>query len=282
MSFKPDPDQLIWFITETSPGFTYELVRILLERGDYVIATSLHSDQILEDFPNAGEQLYAITLDLTDSMHINQVVSEVLYRFRRIDILVNNAGYELIGAVEEASDEEIEAIFEANVLGTLRMIRTILPCFRAQLSGHIINMSSIGGLVGLPGWGIYNSTQFAIEGFSEALAQEVDPLGIHVTLVEPAPSRANFSSDSLVHCTKKIVDYEASGGYVHKPLLERQSIDPVQLAEAILNVVLSDKPPLHLLLGTTAYELASAKLYELRNEFNTWRDVTLSSDFKSN
>lgn len=196
----------------------------------------------------------------------------------------DNTGYGLLGAVEEASDAEVVQVYETNVFGLLRVTRAVLPYMRKQRSGHIVNISSIGGLVGLAGWGIYNSTKFAIEGLSEALAKEVAPLGIHVTIVEPGPFRTDFLGSSLTTAAKKLSDYDQTAGRTRTGAIERhgkQAGDPALAADAIVQEVISEKPPLHLLLGNMAFEIANTKLDELRDEFSTWRDVTVSSDFKT-
>jgi len=199
-------------------------------------------------------------------------------------VLVNNAGYGIIGAVEEASDDEVARVHELNVFGLLRVTRAVLPHFRERRRGHVVNLSSIGGLVGLPGFGIYNATKFAVEGLSEALAAEVAPLGIGVTIVEPGPFRTDFLASSLVMTNKTLSDYAATAGKTRTGATERngnQPGDPVRAAEAIIQAVTSEHPPLHLLLGRFAYERATAKLETLRKEFEAWHDVTLGTDFKS-
>jgi NAD(P)-dependent dehydrogenase (short-subunit alcohol dehydrogenase family) len=184
--------------------------------------------------------------------------------------------------VEEASDAEIASVYETNVFGLLRVTHAVLPHFRERRSGHVVNLSSIGGLIGIPGFGIYNSTKFAVEGLSEALAAEVAPLGIRVTIVEPGPFRTNFLAGSLVLTGRTLADYDQTAGRTRAGAMERngnQPGDPVRAAEAIIQAVTSENPPLHLLLGKFAYEHATAKLDNLRKEFETWREVALSCDF---
>jgi len=191
---------------------------------------------------------------------------------------------EIDGAVEEASDAEVARVHELNVFGLLRVTRAVLPHFRERRSGHVVNLSSIGGLVGLPGFGIYNATKFAVEGLSEALATEVAPLGIGVTIVEPGPFRTDFLASSLAVTDKTLADYADTAGKTRAGATERngnQPGDPVRAAEAIIQAVTSEHPPLHLLLGRFAYERATAKLETLRKEFEAWRDVTLGADFKN-
>jgi NAD(P)-dependent dehydrogenase (short-subunit alcohol dehydrogenase family) len=274
--------QLVWMITGASQGFGQELVRAALQRGDSVIATSRNPQKVVTDFKEASDRLLAVAMDLRDPAQIAAAVKAALARFGRIDVLVNNAGHGLLGAVEEASDAEIASVYETNVFGLLRVTNAVLPYFREQRSGHVINLSSIGGLIGIPGFGIYNSTKFAVEGLSEALAKEVAPLGIRVTIVEPGPFRTNFLAGSLVTAGKTIGDYDQTSGRTRASAAERngnQPGDPVRAVEAIVKAVTAEYPPLHLLLGKFAYETATAKLDNLRKEFETWREVTLSSDF---
>ena len=272
----------VWMITGASQGFGHELVRATLQRGDSVIATSRNPQKVAAAFKEVSDRLLAVSMDLRDPVQIAAAVQAALSRFGGIDVLVNNAGHGLLGAVEEASDAEIAGVYETNVFGLLRVTRAVLPHFRERRNGHVVNLSSIGGLVGLPGFGIYDSTKFAVEGLSEALATEVAPLGIRVTIVEPGPFRTNFLGDSLAMTGKTLSDYDQTSGRTRSAATERngnQPGDPVRAAEAIIRAVTSEDPPLHLLLGKFAYEHATAKLDDLRKEFETWREVTLASDF---
>jgi NAD(P)-dependent dehydrogenase (short-subunit alcohol dehydrogenase family) len=272
----------VWFITGTSQGFGRELVRAALQRGDSVIATSRQPQAVSAAFPKAAEGLLTASMDLREPAQISSVVNNAVARFGRIDVLINNAGYGVTGAVEEASEKEISALYETNVFGLLRVTRAVLPHMRKQRSGHIVNLSSIGGLTGLPGWGIYNSTKFAVEGLSEALAAELAPLGIGVTIVEPGPFRTEFLGGSLVKTANTLPDYEATAGKTRTSAVERngrQQGDPASAADAIVQAVTSPHPPLHLLLGKFAYDRFNQKLDELRNEMAAWREVALGTDF---
>lgn len=275
---------LVWFITGTSQGFGRELVRAALQRGDSVVATSRNPQTVITAFPEAGDRLLAVTLDLRDEKNISATVEQAIAKFGRLDVLVNNAGHGLTGAVEEASDAEIMNVYETNVFGLLRLTRAVLPQLRKQKSGHVVNLSSIGGLVGLPGWGIYNSTKFAVEGLSEALAVEVAPLGIGVTIVEPGPFRTDFLGGSLAATAKVLPDYKETAGQTRAAASQRngkQPGDPALAADAIVKAVTSPKPPLHLILGSFAYERFQTKLDALKQEMETWREVTVGADFKN-
>jgi NAD(P)-dependent dehydrogenase (short-subunit alcohol dehydrogenase family) len=222
-------------------------------------------------------------MDLGDFDQIAGTVQAGLSRFGKIDVLVNNAGYGLIGAVEEADDDEITRVHEINVFGLLRVLRAVLPHFRERKSGHVVNLSSIGGLVGLPGFGIYNATKFAVEGISEALAAEVVPLGIKVTIVEPGPFRTEFLAGSLALAKNVIPDYDKTAGITRAGASTRngnQPGDPSRAAAAIIKAMTSENPPLHLLLGRLAYEQANKKINHLQNDIETWREVTLGADFE--
>jgi NAD(P)-dependent dehydrogenase (short-subunit alcohol dehydrogenase family) len=275
-------EQRVWFITGTSHGFGRELVRAVLERGDKVVATSRDPSQVASAFGETPERLLAVPLDLRDEGQITAKVAEAVRHFGRIDVLVNNAGHGLLGAVEESTDEEVRNVFETNVFGLLRVTRAVLPYLRKQRSGHIVNLSSIGGLAAWPGWGIYSATKFAVEGLSEALAMEVEPLGIHVTIVEPGPFRTGFLGTSLPVTRRIISDYDATAGRTRNWRNENdgaQQGDPARGAQAIVDTVTSANPPLHLLLGADAYDRAMQKLDLLRGEFEAWHDVAFSTDF---
>lgn len=281
---SPSTSHRVWFITGTSQGFGRELVRAAVQRGDSVVATSRNPQTVAAAFPNAADRLLAASMDLRDSGQISSVVRDAVERFGRIDILVNNAGYGVTGAVEEASEKEIAAVFETNVFGLLRVTRSVLPYMRKQRGGHIVNLSSIGGLTGLPGWGIYNCTKFAVEGLSEALADELAPLGIGVTIVEPGPFRTDFLGGSLVKTANTMPDYRATAGKTRASAMERngkQQGDPAAAADAIVQAVTSPHPPLHLLLGKFAYDRFNQKLEAMRHEMEMWQELGLSTDFKT-
>ena len=279
-----DSVKRVWLITGTSQGFGLELVRAALKRGDSVIATSRHPQKVTEAFKEAPDRLSAVAMDLGDAEQIQKVVNDAIARFGRIDVLINNAGHGIVGAVEEASDDDVKKVFETNVFGLLRVTRAVLPHMRGRRKGHIVNLSSIGGLVASPGFGIYNGTKFAVEGLSEALAQEVGPLGIGVTIVEPGPFRTDFLGGSMAYTEKRLEEYEATAGKARKYQETNngsQPGDPVRGAEAIVAVVCEQNPPLHLLLGKNAYERALKKVNDLKTDFERWRDITLATDFPS-
>jgi NAD(P)-dependent dehydrogenase (short-subunit alcohol dehydrogenase family) len=272
----------VWMITGTSQGFGRELVRAALDRGDRVVATSRDPQKVEAAFPESAEHLIAATMDLRDDKQIAGVIDAAVKRFGQIDVLINNAGHGLLGAVEEATETEIRNVFETNVFGLIRVTQAILPQMRKQRSGHIVNLSSIGGLIGIPGWGMYNATKFAVEGISEALSYELKPLGIGVTIVEPGPFRTDFLGGSLTFVESRIADYDDTAGKTRSYQKENdgaQAGDPVRGALAIVDAVTSEHPPLRLLLGAVALARATAKIEALRKEFEIWRDMTLATDF---
>ena len=235
----------VWFITGASRGFGAEIVEKPLADGHQVVATARNPQSITERFPDAGEALAAVAVDVTDEAQIAAAVEAGLSAFGRIDVVVNNAGRGLLGAVEEASDAAARAVYDANMFGSLNVIRAVLPTLRSQRSGHIINLSSIGGFTSSAGWGIYCSTKFAVEGFSEALHQEVAPLGIHVTIVEPGYFRTDFLDASSLETEANIIDdYAETAGATRAHAADvnhTQPGDPVKAAAAIVDLASSPR-----------------------------------------
>jgi NAD(P)-dependent dehydrogenase (short-subunit alcohol dehydrogenase family) len=270
----------IWLITGCSTGFGRELARILLRRG-HGVAVTARNPATLDEFATDANALVA-ALDVTVPAQILDVVRRTEAHFGRIDVLVNNAGYGYLSALEEGEDEEVRAMFETNLFGLANMTKAVLPGMRARRSGHVVNISSMGGLIGFPGIGYYNATKFAVEGLSEALAREAAPLGIRVTIVEPGPFRTDWAGRSLKTPKLAIADYAGSAGARRAAVQNysgTQQGDPVRGAEAIIQAVEAEEPPLHLLLGRPAYDMTGAKLKEFQAEMEKWREVTLGADF---
>jgi NAD(P)-dependent dehydrogenase (short-subunit alcohol dehydrogenase family) len=272
----------VWFITGASRGFGAEIVEKALADGHQVVATARNPRSITERFPDAGGALIAAAVDVTDEAQIAAAVEAGLSAFGRIDIVVNNAGRGLLGAVEEASDAAARAVYDANVFGSLNVIRAVLPTLRSQRSGHIINLSSIGGFRSSPGWGIYSSTKFAVEGFSEALHDEVAPLGIHVTIVEPGYFRTDFLDASSLETEANIIDdYAETAGVTRThagDVNHAQPGDPVKAAAAIVDLASAPEPPLRIQLGRDAFAGVAQKLEAVAQEQQAWRDVAVSTD----
>jgi NAD(P)-dependent dehydrogenase (short-subunit alcohol dehydrogenase family) len=270
----------VWLITGCSTGFGRELVRAVVIYGHRVVATA-RNPASLQEFAGNPSILVA-ALDVTKPSQITEVVTAAETHFGRIDVLINNAGYGYLSAVEEGEDDEVRAMFETNVFGLANVTKAVLPGMRARRRGHIVNISSMGGLVGFPGIGYYNATKFAVEGLSEALAKECAPLGIKVTIVEPGPFRTDWAGRSLKIPKTAIADYAETAGARREAIhgySGTQPGDPVRAAQAIIAAIEAPEPPLHLLLGRPAYEMVSAKFQEFGEELEQWKDVTLGTDF---
>ena len=272
----------VWFITGCSTGFGRELTRLLMARGNRVVITARNPAAIQDLAAEGGERALALALDVTDPGQITHSVEAALARFGRIDVLVNNAGYGYLSAVEEGKDADIRAMFETNVFGLAAMTRAVLPSMRAQRKGCILNVSSMGGFTGFPGVGYYNATKFAVEGLSEALAKEVEPLGIRVVIVEPGPFRTDWAGRSLKMPEHPIADYQETAVARRQRTHANsgtQPGDPVRGAQAMITAAEAEHPPLRLVLGRPALEAARAKLEALRRDFDAWEEVTLGADF---
>lgn len=271
----------VWFITGCSTGFGRELVsQLLLGRGQRVVATA-RNPAALEEF-GSHPAAFIAELDVTKADQITAVVARAESEFGRIDVLINNAGYGYLAAIEEGEEDEVRAMFETNVFGLVNVTKAVLPGMRARRGGHIVNISSMGGLIGFPGIGYYNATKFAVEGLSEALAKEVEPLGIRVTIVEPGPFRTDWAGRSLKTPMAPIADYTGTAGARREAIRAysgNQPGDPVRAATAMIEAVESPNPPLHLLLGKPAYDMLNEKLKTFAAEVAAWREVTLSADF---
>lgn len=274
--------QRVWFITGASTGFGRTLAEQTLRAGHRVIATARKPEQIANLGYHYSDRCLVLPLDVTNQDQIDSAVTQAFARFGRVDVLVNNAGYGLAGAIEEVSETEYMPMFETNVFGLLRVTRAFLPHLRKQRSGHILNLSSIGGLVASPGMGFYNATKFAVEGLSEALAAEVAPFGIRVTIIEPGPFRTDFLGRSGVVAKNRIADYDATAGNMRKYFAEndgKQRGDPHRAVRAMIQVVESPNPPLRLLLGASAFERLRSKLAGWEKEIGEWEQVSVGADF---
>jgi NAD(P)-dependent dehydrogenase (short-subunit alcohol dehydrogenase family) len=276
------PTPRVWFITGSSSGFGALLAHELLRRGERVIATARNASQ-LDDLPTLyPDTARVFTLDVTKPAEIESIARLAPTAFGHIDVLVNNAGYGVNGAIEEVSEAEFEPMFQTNIYGLIRTTQAFLPHFRQRRSGHIFNLSSIGGLIGGAGWGFYNVTKFAVEGFSEALAAELKPLGIHVTVVEPGPFRTDFLGRSGKLAAKELPEYKDTAGKARDYLRSqsgKQPGDPQKAVEAIITAADAPEPPLHLILGKIALTRFRDKLAQWEKEIAAWEPVTLGADF---
>ena len=273
----------VWFITGASRGFGLEIAREALSRGHQVVATARHPHSVLAALPDAGDQLLAVELDVHEPAQITAAVDAAVARFGRIDALVNNAGRGLVGAVEETSDAEARAAFDVNVFGLLDVTRAVLPHMRSQRSGLIVNLSSVGGFVAWPGWGVYCATKFAVEGLSEALGHELAPLGIKVTALEPGPFRTDFLDGTSLHmAATQIDDYTATGGSARTWAADNnqaQDGDPRKAATIIVDLAGRDDLPARIQLGANAINDVAQKIEVTARDQQRWKEIGLSADF---
>ena len=272
----------IWLITGISSGLGKALAESVMASGNFVIGTfrkQVQVDEFNEKYSNAA---YSVLLDITDEQNIEKTVSTIISRYGRIDVLVNNAGVGFVGAVEETSMNETRRVFEANVFGTLKLTQTVLPHMRKEKNGNIVQISSHGGIKAFAGFGIYNASKFALEGFSEALAQEVTPLGIKVSIVEPGPFRTKFAGDGLRMAHRVIDDYSETAGAFRMKLKGvdgKQEGDPIKASKAIIDLVDSENPSLRLPLGKVALMTIGMKLDSVRADLEANKEIARNAIF---
>jgi NAD(P)-dependent dehydrogenase (short-subunit alcohol dehydrogenase family) len=280
-NFMTEQRKPVWFITGCSTGFGRELARELLRRGKRVVVTARDKSKV-EDLATDGANSLALALDVTNPAQVRAAVQAAEQKFGTIDVLVNNAGYGYLAAIEEGEDAEIRAMFEVNVFGLADTIRVVLPGMRRAGQGHIVNITSVGGLVGNAASGYYAATKFAVEGLSEGLAKEVAPLGIKVLAVEPGPFRTDWAGRSLKQTANIIEAYDATAGARRRQISSysgQQPGDPVRAAQAIIDVVESPNPPGHLVLGKPGLNVVRQKLDTLQAEITAWEKTTLGADY---
>jgi len=272
----------VWFITGCSTGLGLELAKIAVAKGDKVVGTLRQESQIAGFEQIAPGQAKGVLLDVTDKDQVSSGVQQAIDAFGQIDVLVNNAGYGLMGSVEEVSDSEAKHQFEVNVFGVLNVLRKVLPIMRKQRSGHILNITSIAGLQGYPGVGIYNGSKFALEGIGEALAKEVAHLGIKVTNVEPGPFRTDWGGRSATYVKSEIEDYADSAAKNMEAISGvsgKQIGNPVKAGEAMYKLTELDKAPMHLLLGGPANQRAKQKFLDFIKEIDDYSHIGLPTDY---
>lgn len=277
-----DPASPIWLITGCSTGFGRELAKLVLGRGWRAVVTARNIDTVADLITDADDRALAVALDITNQAQIDAVVTDATARFGGIDVLVNNAGYGYQSSVEEGEEVEIRAQFDANVFGLFALTRAVLPVMRAARRGHIINVTSVAGLIGFPGSSYYAASKHAVEGWSDALLAEVEPLGIRVTCVEPGPFRTNWAGPSLKQTPNAIAEYADTAGARLKGTSEgsgTQAGDPVRAGEAMIAITQVAQPPRHLVLGEWGHEHVTAKLRERLVEIDSLREVALGADY---
>lgn len=272
----------VWFITGASRGLGALIAQAALADGNAVVAARRNVAAIIERLGESPE-LLPVALDVTDETQARAAVAAAIEKFGRIDVLVNNAGFGLLAAVEESSDADARRMYDTNVFGLLNVTRAVLPVMRKQRSGHVMNMSSIGGYRAAAGFGVYSSTKFAVEGITEALHAELKPLGIHATVVEPGYFRTDFLDVSSLVVGKKIIDdYDETSGSVRRLAVgmnHNQPGDPEKLATALVRLADAQTPPLRLPLGSDTLKAISEKSAYVMAETETWKALSASTDF---
>lgn len=275
-------EKKVWFITGCSTGFGRAFAEAALAAGYSVAVTARNEKDVADIITAYPDTSISIPLDVTNEQQIKKAIHTAIHHFGKIDVLINNAGIGYFGSVEESEEAEIRRMMEINFFGLSNLTREVLPLMRSQKSGHIINVASIGGFTTFPALGYYHATKYAVVGLSETLAKEVNQLGIKVTIVAPGGFRTDWAGRSANETKGTIADYNTTSEAIKSWLRSvdgKQAGDPVKAAEAIIKVVESENPPLHLLLGTDAMELARKKLEELSIDFNNWESTTINVNF---
>ena len=276
----------VWFITGASKGLGLALTKKLLAQGFGVAATSRNKQSLTKRIGEENEKFLPIEMDLTNNENVNIAIETTISHFGRIDVVVNNAGYSQIGTLEELSTDEVENNFKVNVFGSLNVIRNVAPYLRKQQSGHIFNISSIGGYTGnFAGFGIYCSTKFAVAGFTEALAEEMKTFGVHTTLVYPGYFRTNFLAEGSVKTPNNpIDDYKAAREMEQAHLKDidgNQPNDPEKGAEVLIILNEQENPPVHFFMGEDAYQYANIKIETIQNAMKENEILGTSTGFKN-
>jgi NAD(P)-dependent dehydrogenase (short-subunit alcohol dehydrogenase family) len=275
----------VWLITGCSKGLGRALAAQVLAKGYRVVVTARRAADIADLVAAHGDAALAVELDVTDPAQISAAVTAAEDRFSGVDVLVNNAGYGYLAAIEEGEDADVRALFETDLFGPLNLVKAVLPGMRARRRGHIVNISSIGGLVTYPGVGYYHMVKFGIEAMSETLAKEVAPFGIGVTVVAPGAFRTDFRGPaSIKQSATRIDDYGDTAGKSRVGTQAghgKQAGDPMRGARAIITAVEAERAPVHLLIGGDALDQLRGKLDGLRRETDAWEEITRSTDFQS-
>ena len=263
-----------WFITGASRGFGRIWAEAILQRGDNVAATARKVEDIAELKGRFGDAVLPLALDVTDSEQVRQVVAQAHAHFGKFDVVLNNAGYSLVGTAEEAKVEEVQAMFDANFFGTLRVVQAVLPLLRQQGSGHIVGVSSSLGVVAMPLIGFYCASKWAFEALHESLAQEVKPFGIKVTMIEPGAYATEFGTPASLKKAESMDVYDGLRQRVFGRLLSQERGDPKATPEAIFKMVDAEEPPLRLFLGNQNLPMARAAYAERLTTWEAWEAVS--------
>ena len=273
----------VWFITGCSTGFGRDLARLVLERGWRAVVTARDAARVRDLAEGSGSRALALALDVTSEEGIASAVAAATDAFGRVDVLVNNAGYGYQASVEEGVEGEIRAQFDANVFGLFAMTRAVLPGMRERRSGRILNITSVAGRIGFAGSGYYAASKHAVEGWSDALAKEVEPLGIRVTCVEPGPFRTDWAGRSLKQTETRVADYAETVGARLKGTSQgsgTQAGDPVRAGRLMIELAESESPPRQIVLGAWAVDALDKRLAAQRAEFEAWRGRGAATDYQ--
>lgn len=279
-----DTSKKVWYITGASKGMGLSLVKNLLEKGHQVIATSRQLETLKKQIDSKFEPYFLpVEVDLSDEHSIADSLKLGNEKFGRIDVVVNNAGYGTGGALEELTAKEIKESFDVNFFAAIRVIQQVLPYLRAQKSGHIINISSIAGFAPGTGWSVYAAAKFAISGLSEALANDLKPLGIHVTAVSPGWFRTSFATaESIVFSENQMTEYNYLREYHNKfnAMNGVQMGNPEKVADVLLALTESDNPPVNFFMGSDAYQRAESKIETMAEQMKAWEFLSSITDFE--
>jgi NAD(P)-dependent dehydrogenase (short-subunit alcohol dehydrogenase family) len=277
--------QKVWYITGASSGFGLEISKAALANGDKVVATVRKAPEKLERSLDFHPDLLVVTMDVTNESEVNEAVKRAIDHFGRIDILVNNAGYGFMGAIEEATNEEVKQQYDTNVFGVLNVLRAALPYMRKQRSGHIVNVSSLFAFSARPAWSLYGSTKFALEGISQGLAAELSSFNIKVTALEPGLFTTDFLSGGSFKKSEVIIDdYETTAvGHIRSGVASfhgNQPGDPKKLGAVVVQLVQAENPPMHLPIGADSLENYRTNAKQLAEDIEAWKDVSVTTDHK--
>lgn len=272
----------VWFITGCSTGFGHELAKQVIARGDLAVVTARDKSRLSALVEGHETTVLALDLDVTRPEQITASVAAAVARFGQIDVLVNNAGYGYMATIEEGEEAEIRRQFDANVFGLFAMTRAALPVMRQQRRGHVINITSVAGIVGFPGSGYYAASKHAVEGWADALAVEGKPIGITVTCIEPGPFRTDWAGRSMTQTPNLIPDYAETAGVrlsATKEVSGKQPGDPARAARAIIGIAGTEAPPRHLVLGAFGVDQVTKRLRAALADVEAWREKGLGADF---
>lgn len=277
-----DTTKKVWLVTGASKGLGLSLVKKLLAQNYRVVATSRDIQSLIAEVGEVSDVFLPLEVSLTDNEHVKEGIAKSIAHFGQLDVIVNNAGFGQIGTLEELTDEEARNSFDVNVFGSLNVIRNAMPYLRKNRSGHIFNIASVGGFSGaFPGWGIYCATKFAVVGFTESLAEEVKGLGVHATVVYPGYFRTDFLAKGSVKTPQHTIEeYEAARQSQQAHLSDingNQPNDPEKAAEVLIAISKEEKPPVHLFLGSDAYDIVYKKVDFITSEVEQWKSYTLST-----